>query len=67
MNMVLKTGKKVLYIVPLKALASEKRDDLEKFSHLGFSVMMSSGDLDSDDNKLKDADIIIATLKKLTH
>lgn len=64
MNMVLKTRKKVLYIVPLKALASEKRDDLEKFSHLGFNVVMSSGDLDSDDNKLKDADIIIATSEK---
>ena len=64
MNMMLSSGRKVLYIVPLKALASEKRDDLEKFSHLGFKVMMSSGDLDSDDGRLKDADVIIATSEK---
>lgn len=64
MNMVLTSGRKVLYIVPLKALASEKKDDLDKFSHLGFKVMMSSGDLDSDDSKLRDADIIIATSEK---
>lgn len=64
MNMVLTSGRKVLYIVPLKALASEKKDDLDRFSHLGFKVVMSSGDLDSDDSKLRDADIIIATSEK---
>ena len=63
-NTVLKKGGKVLYIVPLKALASEKRDDLEKFSELGINVMMSSGDLDSDDGKLADADIVVATSEK---
>ena len=40
-NTVLRKGGKVLYIVPLKALASEKKDDLEKFSSLGINVMMS--------------------------
>ncbi len=63
MEMVLTKRRKVLYIVPLKALASEKRDDLEKFSHLGFKVKMSTGDLDTDDN-LSEADIIIATSEK---
>ncbi|MDR2698823.1 MAG: DEAD/DEAH box helicase, partial [Candidatus Methanoplasma sp.] len=63
-NTVLNKGGKVLYIVPLKALASEKRDDLEKFSELGIKVMMSSGDLDSDDGRLADADIIVATSEK---
>ena len=61
---VVSKGGKVLYIVPLKALASEKRDDLEKFSDLGMKVVMSSGDLDSDDGKLSDADIIVATSEK---
>ena len=61
---VLKKGGKVLYIVPLKALASEKRDDLEMFSELGINVMMSTGDLDSEDGKLVDADIIVATSEK---
>ena len=60
----LKKEGKVLYIVPLKALASEKKDDLDKFSELGIKVMMSTGDLDSDDGKLTDADIIVATSEK---
>ena len=64
LNTVLKKGGRVLYIVPLKALASEKKDDLDKFSELGIKVMMSSGDLDSDDGRLADADIIVATSEK---
>jgi helicase len=64
MKVMLELGRKVIYIVPLKALASEKRDDLEQFSHLGFSVAMSTGDLDSDDRFLKDADVIVATSEK---
>ncbi len=61
---VLNEGKKVLYIVPLKALASEKKEDFERFSYLGFKVSMSTGDLDSDDRWLKDADIVVATSEK---
>ena len=61
---VLKERRKVLYIVPLKALAAEKRDDLEKFAHLGFRVAMSTGDLDSEDKWIGDADVIVATSEK---
>ncbi len=61
---VLIERKKVLYIVPLKALASEKKDDLDMFSHLGYKVSMSTGDLDSDEGNIKDADIIVATSEK---
>lgn len=64
LKMVLEHRKKVLYIVPLKALASEKRDELEEFSHLGFKVAMSTGDLDSEDRWLSDADVIVATSEK---
>ena len=64
LDAVVSKGGKVLYIVPLKALASEKRDDLDKFSELGMKVMMSSGDLDSDDGRLSDADVIVATSEK---
>ena len=39
---VLKGGK-ALYIVPLKALASEKYEDLAKFSDLGIKVAESTG------------------------
>lgn len=56
---------KILYIVPLKALASEKRDDFERFaSRLGFKVHMSTGDLDSDDRGMADADVVVATSEK---
>ncbi len=64
MKMVLKEKKKVLYIVPLKALASEKMEDLDSFSHLGYKVAMSVGDLDSDGGRINDADIIVATSEK---
>ena len=62
-TLALKQGS-VLYIVPLKALASEKRDDFLQFSHLGIKVHMSTGDLDSDDRGLEDADIVVATSEK---
>ena len=61
---VLVDREKVLYIVPLKALAAEKRDDLDRFSHLGFRVVMSTGDLDSEERGLGNADIIVATSEK---
>ena len=61
---VMSYRKKVLYIVPLKALASEKRDELNELAHLGFKVSMSTGDLDSEDRWMNDSDIIVATSEK---
>ncbi|MBI0583525.1 MAG: DEAD/DEAH box helicase [Methanomassiliicoccus sp.] len=61
---VLERGGKVLYIVPLRALASEKYDDLKKFEKLGLKVEMSSGDLDSPDPQLDKFDIVVATSEK---
>lgn len=61
---ILVDHRKVLYIVPLKALAAEKRDDIERFSHLGFKTVMSTGDLDSEERGMGDADIIVATSEK---
>ncbi len=60
---VLKGGK-ALYIVPLKALASEKYEDLAKFSDLGITVAESTGDYDQIDPKLQRYDIVIATSEK---
>ncbi|MBE0517673.1 MAG: DEAD/DEAH box helicase [Thermoplasmata archaeon] len=57
-------GGKALYIVPLKALASEKYDDLSKFSDLGITVAESTGDYDEVDPKLQRYDIVIATSEK---
>jgi helicase len=57
-------GGKALYIVPLRALAAEKFEDLKKFESLGLRVELSMGDLDSPDPKLNDFDIIVATSEK---
>ncbi len=61
---VLDLGGKVLYIVPLRALAAEKYDDLKRFEKLGVKVGVSSGDLDSPDPQLDKFDIIVATSEK---
>src|SRR3989344_8404599 len=62
----IKMGKKVIYIVPLRALASEKYDEFkEKYEQLGIKVAISIGDFDASDNWLANQDIIIATSEKL--
>ena len=56
---------KVIYIVPLKALANEKHKDFKnKYGHL-FKVALSIGDFDSSDSYLVDYDLIICTAEKL--
>ena len=61
---ILQEGKKVVYIVPLRALASEKYDDFtEKYKDL-FKTGMSIGDLDQSDPWLSKFDLIIATSEK---
>jgi helicase len=55
---------KTLYLVPLKALASEKYEEFKKFSKLGLRVILSTGDFDSVDPTLGRYDIIIATNEK---
>ncbi|KAF5410554.1 MAG: ATP-dependent DNA helicase Hel308 [Candidatus Methanocomedens sp.] len=60
---VLKGGK-CLYIVPLRALASEKYERFREFQDLGVEAGISSGDLDSRDEWLGNRDIIVATSEK---
>jgi helicase len=55
-------GGKCLYIVPLKALASEKYDE---FSNKGVRVGIATGDLDRRDDMLGRNDIIVATSEKV--
>lgn len=53
---------KCVYIVPLKALASEK---YEHFKNMySFKTALSSGDIDSDDSYLANYDLIITTSEK---
>jgi helicase len=58
-------GRKILYLVPLKALASEKYQEFkEKYEPLGIRVAMSIGDYDSSDAWLGKYDLIISSNEK---
>jgi helicase len=57
-------GGKALYIVPLRALAAEKYDDLKAFEGLGIRVGISVGDYDSIDPSLEKFDVIVATSER---
>lgn len=57
---------KALYIVPLKALASEKLKDYQAFfSGSNLRVTAATSDMDSDSRWLSSYDIIILTVEKL--
>ncbi|HJH29198.1 MAG TPA: ATP-dependent DNA helicase [Methanosarcinaceae archaeon] len=57
-------GGKALYIVPLRALASEKYDGFKEFTPLGIKTGISTGDFESKDEWLGVNDIIVATSEK---
>jgi helicase len=62
MHNAIKNGGKCLYIVPLKALASEK---FEEFSNKGVKTGIATGDFDRRDTLLGRNDIIVATSEKV--
>ena len=53
-----------LYLVPLRALAQEKVEELEKFEELGLKVGISIGDFDLPAEKLEKLDVLVATSEK---
>ncbi|MGB7570503.1 MAG: ATP-dependent DNA helicase [Methanothrix sp.] len=57
-------GRRSLYIVPLRALASEKYESFKKFRDLGVAVGISTGDFDKKEERLGRNQIIIATSEK---
>jgi helicase len=67
---VLEQGGKVIYLSPLRALASEKFDDFRKYSSIRkpdgrrVSVGISTGDFDTADTWLERYDIIVTTNEK---
>jgi len=62
----LSNGNKALYLVPLKALASEKyRDYKQLFGEQGYNVAMSVGDKDASSSRLASKDLIVMTVEKL--
>ena len=58
-------GCKVIYLAPLRALASEKYNEIKEYADLfGYKISISTGDLDENSNWLGKSDIIIATNEK---
>jgi len=56
---------KAVYIVPLKALASEKYKDFKKrYGHL-FRIALSIGDMDKAERYLEECELIVCTAEKL--
>ncbi len=56
---------KVVYVTPLRALTTEKYSTFKEWEPYGFKVGMTSGEYDSQDNYLKDYDIVVTTYEKL--
>lgn len=57
---------KAVYIVPLKALASEKYKDYKKFfEKTEYKVAVSTGEIDSSSEHLAKYDLIILTVEKM--
>jgi len=63
LNSLMNKKLKAVYVVPLRALASEKYKEFGK--RYDFRVGLSSGDMDSSDKHLAYCDIIITTSEKL--
>jgi len=68
---IMNGGGKALYIVPLRALASEKYErfrsfeSIKKSSGRGITTGIATGDYDSKDDWLRNFDIIVATSEKV--
>ena len=58
-------GGTALYIVPLRALASEKKTEFERWEEFGVTVGVSTGNYESDGEWLATRDIIVATSEKV--
>ncbi|WP_254521837.1 ATP-dependent DNA helicase [Natrinema caseinilyticum] len=58
-------GGKALYIVPLRALASEKKAEFEAYEEFGVTVGVTTGNYESTSDWLATKDIIVATSEKV--
>ncbi len=61
---ILRGRGKCIYIVPLRALAAEKLEEFKKYESIGIRSAISTGELDTTDNWLKNFDIIVTTSEK---
>ena len=58
-------GGKALYIVPLRVLASEKREEFSAFEAYGVSIGVATGNYEDTGEWLAEKDIIVATSEKV--
>ena len=59
-------NQKAVYVVPLKALASEKYDELKEVADVvGLKVALAVGDRSGEINSIEDSDILVCTSEKL--
>ena len=59
-------GSKAVYIVPLKALASEKYDDLSELCNsVNLTVGLGIGDASAEAKKIEECDVLVCTSEKL--
>jgi len=58
-------GGTALYIVPLRALASEKHAEFERLEAYGVSVGVTTGNYESDEGWLGGRDVVVATSEKV--
>lgn len=58
-------GMKALYMVPLRALALEKYDELKSLLGNEYSIILSMGDYDTSSEELKGADVVVAVFEKV--
>lgn len=54
-----------VYMVPLRALASEKFQELKKLRKLGLKVSIAAGDYDESPQIIRRSDVVVATSEKL--
>ena len=59
-----RAGRTGLYLVPLRALAQEKAEELARFAPLGLKVGLSIGDFDVSAEQLDKLDVLVATSEK---
>ncbi len=59
-----RAGRTGLYMVPLRALAQEKAEELAQFEPLGLKVGLSTGDFDLSNAQLDRLDVLVATSEK---
>ncbi|MFH1770277.1 MAG: DEAD/DEAH box helicase [archaeon] len=65
LNAIFHDKGKAVYVVPLRALASEKFKDFKRLYDKFFRIAISSGEIDSADSYLANYDLIITTSEKL--